>query len=1121
MFEVEKLKKLLNSTNSKDLAFEAQFRSLNLASNKLESSINILEYNRLYKYLKAKYLEKEELSTVYNSNNISKIVSDNKVIWQKKTPVSNLDDQNYDIRFDATIKEKLDNYEQKLEFNSIRIRNRVNFVIDDSTIVELTKIQSTDKNVCVSLYEAEVQLTNNDLNQFLNNVEILYKQVKGTNLLYTRQVRDQLVKDIAPMFNARGVELRSKDLARLDIDAVVKTRNIKYKDLVYGGVVGNQGYESKVMTDDGPCHYCVTIKADGERQMLALHKTGVWLLYPPYEFNLVSTVNYRTSTVFDGELVNNNIYLAFDCLGSNNQSVKMLSYLRRMEYAEDLARTFNNTDNFSIKIKPYELITTVEDYFRIVPKFIELKSKQEYEDDGLLFIPNEVIYNPESKRGKARDLTNTPYIVKWKDPSKLSIDFRIKWTNNLNKTNKLELYVRSNKKDVIFLGTERFPLTKIDLTNPLLKNLESCVIVEFLLVNNVLTPYRIRDRKTEPNGIDNAKDLWNELHEPMTAADLTGRTTALMRRYHNVIKTELYNSLPRESNILDLGGGRGADLHKWRDIGANVLTTEPLAKNRRELIQRAQKYNVKVLDYRAEETDKITKAVDNYFGQKVDAVSLMLTLSFFFESEENLNQLIQTIVNNLKPDGQIIFLTIDDQVEKVFLDPETKFLTGAVLTRRGQELDVYFPNSIVGEDDKPQTEWIVHIDQLSKKLANYGFNLIEFDRADKELLLSSEGKLLSSLYSYGKFSGNKLVSNKMSNSPKRKLNKSKDETVVKLIPVNTRVGAGQPGINDDAIEKVVSSWYDNVVRLGTIGDGNCYFHALLKGFYKPYQNDNGASYRIKLVEDLRRDLAANLVLENPDYLGYTYWETVADGSFADYLMDAIKYPQNISFNKTDFSPQSLQRLLNSHTAVGNEVFKYVPEALKIDVYIVEATNKDLYSISYFGNGLDRNAVVIMGDGCHYETIGIDNGVNVQTVFAYDDPFIVALKEFNPPVFKQDFNPDAKFLDNLWKYFGNGELNLQLLYKAFPNSNDLVRKIVDRVTGKVVDKYGQLDDLVKSMKSKIEDDLLVHFKQMMEFYFDNYDDLDLRDAIVLAGDTYNDEGIPDLYPDVVEVALTNL
>ena len=71
---------------------------------------------------------------------------------------------------------------------------------------------------------------------------------------------------------------------------------------------------------------------------------------------------------------------------------------------------------------------------------------------------------------------------------------------------------------------------------------------------------------------------------------------------------------------------------------------------------------------------------------------------------------------------------------------------------------------------------------------------------------------------------------------------------------------------DDGVEPLPQCyWYRNVVRIGTIGDGSCFFHAVLKAGSPEYQKNNSYNVRTKHAFLLRRDLAYLLTLPNPRY----------------------------------------------------------------------------------------------------------------------------------------------------------------------------------------------------------------------------------------------------------------
>ena len=71
---------------------------------------------------------------------------------------------------------------------------------------------------------------------------------------------------------------------------------------------------------------------------------------------------------------------------------------------------------------------------------------------------------------------------------------------------------------------------------------------------------------------------------------------------------------------------------------------------------------------------------------------------------------------------------------------------------------------------------------------------------------------------------------------------------------------------DDVVEALPQCcWYRNVVRIGTIGDGSCFFHAVLKAGSPEYQKNNSYNFRTQQALMLRRDLAYLLTLPNPRY----------------------------------------------------------------------------------------------------------------------------------------------------------------------------------------------------------------------------------------------------------------
>ena len=136
--------------------------------------------------------------------------------------------------------------------------------------------------------------------EFYRYTEILLKFIQNTNLYYTLNERSELCR----YFNNLLKGHKQNDNYTIDKNILVKSRNLKLKDITYGGLVGN----SKTS-------YRVTAKADGKRKLMLIFKSGIWLVNPPFEFTLLIRLNDFTDFIgccFDTELMGNKKKLHID-----------------------------------------------------------------------------------------------------------------------------------------------------------------------------------------------------------------------------------------------------------------------------------------------------------------------------------------------------------------------------------------------------------------------------------------------------------------------------------------------------------------------------------------------------------------------------------------------------------------------------------------------------------------------------------------------------------------------------------------------------------------------------------------------------------------------------------------
>ena len=1167
---------------------------------KFNSNVPYVYFERLLNTIKQRPSVTErttEVSTVSSGartmvgrtgHNIRRIVttiigndSPEQVVWQRKTNIENFEIRDYDVRISANLEETIEAPANFVAEN-IRERTRHSFTLGISLMrLDLTEVimTSADK-VARPTYEVELEFlgTIDDLPFFEQEVEVIFKLLRDTELLYTTSMKDQVIADI-------NTVLGGTNPTNIDRNVLVEARNLKKRDLVYGGIVGNEQVKEpavlvrppRVNRRTGGTSYVVTYKADGLRKMLVVHRTGIWLIYPPFEFNLVIDAQRATvqvanlmksfhGTVLDGELVLPSVpkptayyYLAFDCLSSPvpnprsrtaddklipSRGIQSRSYPDRKAIVDGIAGVLRNS-SIIVDAKETHELETSEQFFTIVTNMLNRRDTLDYQEDGLIFTPVDAIYNPQSQlypSGERRPLnerrlTDIPDVAKLKKTKDITIDFVIKWLDG----NRIELMSYDGKALVPFRGSDINPVTPdmVDSTSPILYPngvpLPSGSVVEYEWAGELLRPRKWRPDKQHGNSLEVALDDWDDIMNPITYEFVMGQTLGMAYEYHKRIKRVLYDSLTivdgkhRGVNILDIGSGRGGGVARWKRLRRGpttgfVVAVEPNADNREDLEERIATFEltdrVRVVPTGGEDTVAITQAVRQFIPSgKVDVVTLMLSMSFFWATGSHLAALIRTIRTNLKPGGTIVFLTIDgDTVEQLF---EPAFSNQKTTDKRiaeaelhlynrpqppyGRALDINLPGTIVGA----QREYLVHLNDFTSRLATYGFELQEVHRAEGERLLSEPNKLYSSLFSFGTYSNvdsRLLIADQATTtvvinealtpvenltpdtnnsavmdypvvppiSPVRTMatiapivepvttspttrpitpltTPTVAQPVVRLVPPTlvlsppnklqidrnqlrwlsvAHTGRGGfvvkgPAIGDDTYAPLRASWHNKLVRIATIGDGNCFIHAVLKAFYRKYQNNNDAGYRVDVSSMLRRDLASMLSSENPAYPGRSYWMTAAYGAFPRMTMQQIVDEELVRDVNLDYSMNGLQRLFNSTVQLGDEVYSYVADVLGIDIYILRATTEDLYPhLHTYRLGRNRPAIVIVGNAFHYEVVALDTPEGFQTTFMPGDPFITHLtalfigdRDLADIYNTRLFDPDAEFVNNAIETFG--------------------------------------------------------------------------------------------------------
>lgn len=1214
-----------NINSNEHYELEARFRPLTGPGSDPHIHSNI--YHRLLVQLKELQVPyTTSSSTIYIADvpgqNRQKLrliseVTENGVVktYQIKEQLASHDYNDYGIRISlsreinqATIP-SLESY----QYSYTRSRHRHSFVVVPGVVqIDLTTVtpSASSSNRMDVTYEVEVEMltpptTSNPtaLQQFVDQVALLWSLLHGSELFYSISERTTVNNFLtAQLSNPHGYRPRQE---------LVESRNLKRRDLVVGGMVGNERFDQQLiaLTKAGDVRalennrpyrngtrYLVTYKADGLRKLLIFQRINrpdkkgegldkkdegpdkkgeakyyftVWLVHPPHEFSLVVAIaeslipekllkhisNHLYGSMLDGELITaandpaKYYYLAFDALSYHGKDIRKSNYIVRMgvdnvtmnpnqaSIGHSIIRLWQNFQRsvsqhgshvLSVNSKAALVINTVDEFFQHTRTLLDNVTTLPYKEDGLMYIPVDVIYNPHSDEIPIEDrrLTSLPDTCKWKPPEKITIDFRIQWTPRgtltLQSTERVKLDNGSvDLRPVDFVGDQLQPIGEedIDYRNPLLyvggAPLPPRTIVEFAWDSKVskLVPVRIRFEKSGPNMIGVALDNWRAIQDPLTAGDISGITLRLAFKNHSELKRRLFKSVQQDGvplTILDIGSGEGGDIDKWKRLGGRVVAVEPMLAHRTILENRLKRFGiqdrVKLLPTTGEDTIAITNATREWLGGPADIISVMLSFSFFWQDHQHLEALVQTIIHNLKPGGELIFFTIDgDSVTQLF-EPALGGQVRTDITLGNGKFKLYPQPSRIGEGrmlelDIPKTimsrqqdgqqgrqqEYLVMIDDLTLRLAKYGIVMREFHRANAPTkrgkynlvpaFLSTEQAIYNDLFSWGRYyhQGPEITSAPVNMveislpteifdvEQQPRLDERINPTIsqlpappidtfptilptvsnvftlpaipqlstlpISLPPLPTIPSASanlptlpyimnyqgpvlelppaplpmmqvyppltpdKPAYGDDRVEKLVCTWKDNLVRIATLGDGNCFIHALLKAINRTYQERPSFRDRSEIAQLFRRDLALLLNSPDPRHPGHVYWETANSGGFVDlFAMQVLTGNLAVVDPVVDYGVSGLQRMFNSHYYLGNEVYGFITELLQVNLCILQATTKDLINNSYDRHNDSWPTVVIIGNSTHFEVVGEQTPQGIRTIFAPDSELVQILSQ---------------------------------------------------------------------------------------------------------------------------------
>lgn len=180
--------------------------------------------------------------------------------------------------------------------------------------------------------------------------------------------------------------------------------------------------------------------------------------------------------------------------------------------------------------------------------------------------------------------------------------------------------------------------------------------------------------------------------------------------------------------------------------------------------------------------------------------------------------------------------------------------------------------------------------------------------------------------------------------------------------------------------------YPGLVRIRTPGDGSCFFHAIAKAFFKPYQDGvlNGVPIdRKEFIKNFRHDLAYKLSEPISVNSNVTYYDKLSRGTLREQSKSYVQ-----------FNIEQMQKELDSNKPVDNLYNEFISDVLDKDIYLLDGVKRNVYITGKDSDILikGRSSIVILVLPGHYELIGIklDND-NIKTLFEPDDDLIRSIK----------------------------------------------------------------------------------------------------------------------------------
>lgn len=599
------------------------------------------------------------------NSDIRTITSKTKSYNEIKTKIRSKDQdfRDYNIRASEARELQIDISEEELSKSYLpkleRSRKRHTF-IDKSKVwqLDLTEIESFFNSSLTKSYEIELEYISKSKLISITSIQTVFtfilQSIQNSNLIISNLFGKQLLGDYC---NLLKINPRfPKFIGPLPFTLT--------KEIFQSGKLS--------------CGYSVTEKADGDRKLLFIGKKGICILISrpkdkDLQYQHIGTIPELENSIFDGEFVNNKMYL-FDSLIYKNKDIREHPLDHRLGVFSKFPKEINcniqilfKTFYFSqegsvIKVEKGVKTETLKDFNIYTLSYDIWKNKESfpYKLDGLIYTP--ILSNYYN--------TN---IYKWKDNNTIDF-FVVKISDTTWQLEIAGLNTDNNYVHIPFEGLKKngmFSLRKgrlieeienqiwksdsplktgiIEVSKAIAKKFNTNTVVEFKFYGGKFIPIRSRIDKKYANNIRAINDAWESIVDSLTISVVkAGIYRSCTRQYHNSIKKFIIKKFSSQRKVLDIGSGAGGDIKKYMDsevkrlIGIDIVDVEYKHPNFMSF------YKVDTELY------SIKNIIENSKVGKFDTINCHFALHYFFKNNETLENLIKNLDENLKTGGTFV-----------------------------------------------------------------------------------------------------------------------------------------------------------------------------------------------------------------------------------------------------------------------------------------------------------------------------------------------------------------------------------------------------------------------------------------------------------------------------------